>query len=473
MSSRARNRAPADSANRWVVFTVVAAGVFMATVDSSMVNIALPTIMADFNSPLKDTEWVVLVYLLTITSSLLIWGSLSDRLGRYRIYPAGMTVFALGSLACAQAPQLACLTAARFFQAVGAAMMMSTGPAIIKENFPGRRLGRTLGLISVATSLGLMSGPLAGGLIMEFFSWRAIFMVTVPIGLGFALLGAMVIPRRRAEGPARQFSWRSAFIWVAMLVFLSLAITHAAAPDWSRSRLGALFAAFAFLLTVFIVSEKTTAAPFLPHLMLRRRYFAAALACATLSFLVLFTVLIMTPFFLDRVLALPKAKIGLVMMVIPLAVLVVAPTAGRLSENVKARTLTTAGLALSACGAFWLAALTPEASPAGICAKLALLGGGQALFLPPNSASVLKRMEAGHAGKAAALLATARNFGMLLGIGLAGLVFTQSFAASTGGLDMKDFSPEHTGAFMRALRHTFRVAGAIGCVGVLLSWKRE
>ncbi len=120
---------------KWRIFCIVAAGVFMSTLDSSMVNIALPTIMEDFNSSLRNTEWVVLIYLLTITSTLVVWGTLSDRLGRHRIYPLGLFIFALGSLACAFSPKLSCLIGARLCQALGAGMMMSTGPAIIKETF--------------------------------------------------------------------------------------------------------------------------------------------------------------------------------------------------------------------------------------------------------------------------------------------------------------------------------------------------
>ena len=122
--------------NKWLTFSIVACGVFMSTLDSSMVNIALPTIMAEFDSSLKDTEWVVMIYLLTITASLLFWGHLSDRVGRGKIYTTGLITFGLASLFCAMAGQLAVLVGARFFQAIGAPMMMSTGPAIIKETFP-------------------------------------------------------------------------------------------------------------------------------------------------------------------------------------------------------------------------------------------------------------------------------------------------------------------------------------------------
>jgi MFS family permease len=147
----------------WFSFFVVATGVFMSTMDSSMVNIALPAIMDDFSMPLRNTEWVVMIYLLAITATLLFWGYLADRFGRRRIYAFGLFIFALGSLACALAPQLRWLVLARLGQALGAAMMMATGPAMVKEIFPADQLGRGLGLIGVAVSLGLMAGPAVSG----------------------------------------------------------------------------------------------------------------------------------------------------------------------------------------------------------------------------------------------------------------------------------------------------------------------
>jgi len=227
---------------KWHIFSVVASGVYMSTLDSSMVNIALPSIMLDYQSSLKATEWVVLVYLLSITSSLLIWGHLSDRLGRQKIYPCGMLIFAVGSLACAQSPTLNWLVFSRFIQAMGAAMMMSTGPAIIKETFPRGQLGRGLGLIGVAVSLGLMSGPVLGGVLLEFFSWRALFFFTVPIGFLFAVIGRWVIPvpEKKLHSNPEPLNMRSAFFWVCLLSSVSITITYATSPQWSPAYFTAL-----------------------------------------------------------------------------------------------------------------------------------------------------------------------------------------------------------------------------------------
>jgi len=443
----------------------------MSTLDSSMVNIALPSIMRDFDSSLKDTEWVVMSYLLTITATLLFWGHLSDRIGRGRIYSTGMLIFGGGSLACAYAPALSILILSRFLQALGAAMMMATGPAIIKETFPPEQLGRSLGLIGMSVSLGLMSGPSIGGLLLGLYSWRALFFITVPLALLFAFLGTRILP-----GPKRRFSapldWLGALAWATALSFFSLAITHATAADWSMAKLLLASGAGLAALLCFLKLEATVPHPLLAMHLFRKRHFSTAIASAILSFMVLFAVILLTPFHLDLVLGLPPARIGLVMLAIPASILVVSPLAGWLSDSAGARIPSTLGLAISTSGVLLLSGINAETSPLRIAGLLMLLGFGQAMFLSPNSASVLSQTEPNETGAASALLATARNLGMLLGIAQAALIFSLCFRKITGGLDLKDFTPEHTASFLRALHWTLAGAGITGLAGVTISWLR-
>lgn len=458
---------------KWLSFLIVATGVFMSTLDSSMVNIALPTIMKEFHSPLRSTEWVVMIYLLTITASLLFWGHLSDRLGRRKIYSTGLLSFAVGSGACALSPSLAWLIGARFFQALGAAMMMSTGPAIIKETFPAEQLGRGLGLIGVAVSLGLMTGPSVGGLLLELYSWRALFLITVPVGLVFSLFAGHTLPAKANRVVSHTMDWPGSLAWAAALTFAALAITHATAPDWSPTAIICLLLAGTAAGALFIRIESLVQHPLLPISLLRKRFFSMAMISAVFSFMVLFSVIMLIPFYLDRILRLPSSQIGLVMMAIPASVMGVAPLAGWLSDQIGAKILTTSGLLLATAGLYLLTGLTPASTPAAIAARLAVIGCGQALFLSPNSSSVLRHVGRKQAGSSAALLATARNLGMLLGIAQAALVFSLFFSRLTGGLDMKDFSPEQVGPFMAALKGAFWAAAAVGFLGALTSWSRE
>ena len=443
----------------------------MSTLDSSMVNIALPFIMKDFHSSLADTQWVVLIYLLTITATLLFWGHLADRLGRNRIYTAGLLIFGLGSLACAYAPALAFLIAARFCQALGGAMMMAAGPAIIKETFPKEQLGRGLGLIGMAVSLGLMSGPSLGGFLLELASWRSLFFITVPLGLVFAFLASRILP-----GPTRHYSgpldWLGSLAWAAALVLLCLTLTHASSAGWSATGLLLTGTAGAGALVCFLAIEARLPHPLLAMKLFHSRHFSLAIASAILSFMVLFAVILLIPFHLDRVLGLPPSRIGLVMLAIPSSILVVSPLAGWLSDYVGARVISTLGLSVSTLGVFLLTTMQASTPPLVIAGQLLLVGLGQALFLSPNSASVLSHVEADKAGAAAALLATARNLGMLLGIAQGALLFSLFFRGLTDGLDLRDFRPEHTEAFLTALHGALLGAALTGLLGTLASWLR-
>lgn len=443
----------------------------MSTLDSSMVNIALPFIMKDFHSSLNDTQWVVMVYLLTITATLLFWGHLSDRLGRGKIYTAGLLIFGLGSLACAYAPTLPFLVVARFCQALGAAMMMAAGPAIIKETFPREQLGRSLGLIGMAVSLGLMSGPSLGGFLLELASWRVLFFITVPLGLLFAFLAIRILPgpTQHHTGP---LDWLGSLTWATALVLLCLTLTHASSSSWSASRLLLTGSAGAGALGCFIAIEARLPHPLLAMKLFRNRHFTLAIVSAVLSFMVLFGVILLIPFHLDRVLNLPPSKIGLVMLAVPSSILVVSPLAGWLSDYVGTRLISTLGLSVSTLGVFLLATIQTSTPPLIIAGQLMLVGLGQALFLSPNSASVLSHVEASKAGAAAALLATARNLGMLLGIAQGALIFSLYFRGLTNGLDLRDFTPEHTASFLTALHGAFFGAALTGLLGIAASWLR-
>ena len=445
----------------------------MSTLDSSMVNIALPVIMKQFHSPLPVTEWVVLIYLLTITSSLLFWGHISDRFGRGRIYAGGMFIFALGSLACAVSPSLVLLIFSRLVQAVGAAMMMSTGPALIREIFPAEQLGRALGMIGISVSLGLMTGPSVGGFLLDLFSWRAMFLITVPIGIIFFFLAVRILPRTRHHRGA-PIDWFGSLCWALFLSLVSLAISHATSTAWSIGRILLFLLPAGIFFIIFMRIEKKTGHPLLPLELFRQRFFIMGALSAVLSFMTLFSVIMLTPFYLDHIRQLPSATIGLVMMAIPASIFIAAPLAGWLSDKVSSRRfIPTCGLLLSTLGLLLLSQITAGASLSSIGFRLALLGCGQAIFLSPNSSAVLSAMETTRVGTAAALLATSRNLGMLLGIGQSALVFSIVFASLTGGLDMKDFTPAHIEQFMSALKGAFWIAAITGIIGSATSWLRE
>lgn len=470
-----------------LVFFTVAVGVFMSTMDSSMVNVALPMIMKSFHSSLALTEWVVLVYLLTITILLIFWGRLCSVVGYGRIYSFGMLVFSGGSFLCSIAPGIFTLILFRFIQGVGASMMMATGPALIKSIFPVDRLGRGLGLIGISTSMGLMAGPVIGGLLIRWLDWRAIFWVTVPVGLFFYSVGRRHLVNIKNDGqPDSPLALSTIlnhskndlagfFLWAGVVGSTVLTLTYAsyvAAFKSSALYVGCLVIVLTGWL-YFFRHESRQAVPFFPLKLFAKRFFAMAIFSSMLSFAVLFMVLVLTPFYLDRILGFSSDRIGYVMMAVPLSVFIVSPVAGHLHDRVGAKIVATAGLLCCFAGLCWLITLHSESTAFDVAIRLALLGFGQAMFLSPNSASTLAGVPQKKVGVTAGMLATARNFGMVLGAALAGLLFSRHFAAATGGLDLKDFHLALTGEFMSSFKQTFLYGLVISSVAVIFSWFRQ
>ncbi len=460
------------------VLLLVGTGVFMSTLDSSMLNVALPSIMQAFDSSLALTEWVIIVYLLTITVMLLFWGQLSGRYGQESIYNLGALIFAIGSLLCFLGPGIGLLIFFRFTQAVGASMMMALGPALIKSAYPPEQLGRALGRIGIATSLGLMTGPAVSGLLIRWFNWRSIFLLTVPIGLMVYILGrksAQTTKPDSSKAP-RPFDSMGALLWTLAISLTLVMTTHAS--SFSGTEHGSfvlLFTGITAALTCWVLlarQELRHPFPLLPLRLFQERFFSMAMLSAMLSFSVLFFVLLLTPFYLRAVQQLSPDQTGYVMMALPLCVFFVSPLAGALHDRIGAKIVASTGLAICLIGLLLLTTLTAVTSPWRIAGLLAVLGFGQAMFLSPNSAAALAGVNHQQAGVTSSLLATARNMGMLVGTALAGLIFSLYFSHLTGGMDMKDFTPEYTPQFMTALERTFQTAALLAAAGMAASWWR-
>ena len=459
---------------RWLYFLLVATGVLLSTMDSSMINVALPSIMRSFSASLAVTELVVLAYLSTITIFLVFFGHLSDIWGRGQVYLKGMLIFALASMGCYFSPTLSVLIVSRCLQGVGAAMMMSSGPAIIKMVFPVDQLGRGLGLVGLATSCGLMCGPVISGFLIHYFSWRLIFLVTLPVSLAMCVIGHIGLLANLQNIPEksqRDFDWPGFLLWGLIVVVFVTLVSLIENMTIGRYILAAVF--FSALIAIFIWVERHVHQPLLPLELFHQRYFSTAVITSGLSFAVLFVVLLLIPFYLDYILHLSADRIGLVMLAVPLTLIVVSPVSGWLYDTIGARILTTMGLAISCLAIVSMQGLTAISSEWSVAARLALLGSGQAMFLSPNSASVLARVNERYTGVAAGILATARNLGMLLGVGLSGLIFSILYEISSSGGSLHTFKTEDADVFMLSLHWTFGMAGFMAAVGCVLSSLRQ
>jgi EmrB/QacA subfamily drug resistance transporter len=462
-----------QSTNKWVYFSLVAVGVFMSTVDSSIVNLALPVIMKDFTQPLEVMEWVVVSYLLTISALLLTFGRLSDLRGRRWVYCRGFLIFTLGSLLCSVAQSIWLLIAARAFQGIGAAMLMACSPAIVVDVFPPAERGRALGMVGTVVAIGLTTGPALGGFILDHFSWRAIFYINIPIGLTASWAANRILKGGPADvGRREAFDFFGALLLALCLCAFLYLLSHL--KELSHTPLLAVAIALGTVVAggVFLWFEGRTQHPIFNLSLFRLRLFILPVASAAILFAGLFTIVFLTPFYLLHPAGYDVDQAGLLMMVPFVFLSVISPLSGALADRIGSRLLCSVGMLVLSTALFAFSWLGPDASTLQLIWRLALTGLGIAIFLPPNSAAAMGSVPPHQRGIASGTVATARNFGMVFGVALAGTVFNLIFSRLSGGESLKVFRPELTPAFMTAFAIAMRVGSLLAAIGVVVSYLR-
>src|SRR6266699_726326 len=302
-----------EHANKWAVLAILAIGVFMATLDTSIVNISLPTIARYFGVPLNGAiEWVVIAYLVVIAGVLLTTGRLADMIGRKPIWIAGLIIFTTGSAICGASVSLGMLIAARALQGLGGAFIMAVSPAMLTNAFPASERGRALGMNAVIVALGVSVGPTLGGLITEHFTWRWIFFVNVPFGIIGVIATLRVLTERMRRNPGR-FDPLGAVLLGIGLVALTLGLSFGQEWGWNSPLLiGTLVVSVLAIVTLVIV-ETRVVNPIIDFSLLKRRVFLSANVSLILSFLALFAVSFMLPFYLEELRGFSTAEAGLLL----------------------------------------------------------------------------------------------------------------------------------------------------------------
>lgn len=451
---------------RWLILSSVSVGTFMATLDGSIVNIALPKIQESFAVPLATVEWVVVGYLLVIGSVLLPFGRLGEVVTFKRVYLAGFAVFTVASSFCALAPSAAALVLFRIVQGLGAGMLQAMGPAIVARTFgPGER-GRALGLNAISVSIGLSLGPALGGLLTEVGSWRAIFLVNVPVGILAILWAARVLPgERRGEGQA--FDLRGAALSSVALFALLLALINGQAWGWSSPETLGLLAAFAVLGTLFLLTESRVAQPMIDLALFRIRAFSAGLASLVIAFSGLFTATFLLPFLLQQGAGFTPLEAGLLLTPIPITTALVAPFSGSLSDRIGPRLPASAGIAIMALGLLSLTQLPEAFAVPDLVWRLVLVGLGQGLFMSPNSSAILGSVPRQRIGTASGTLAQMRVTGQALGIAISGAVVAVRLPVHAAALG--DQGSAAGQALGMAIQDAFIVAALLCGLGILAS----
>ncbi len=457
----------------WLIFFMVAIGIFMATLDGSIVNIALPSIMADLRVPLATIQWVTMIYLLTVTSLLLSFGRLSDIQGRRMVYSLGLCLFSFGSFFCGIAPSAHWLIGARFFQGLGAAMTMACTPALIVDTFPETERGRAIGMMGTVVASGLTAGPVLGGLLIHYFSWRSIFYINVPIGLLTAAGVFFLLKGSKADITRQEtFDWPGAVLLAILLGSLLMGITHA--YDWGYFSLPtlSLIAISILAATCLIYVETRVKHPILSRSLFAIRLFSMPIIAAVILFVCLFSLVFLMPFYLIHPGGYPVNVVGGIMACIFISLFVVSPFSGALYDRIGSRLLCTLAMAIISCSLFSLSIIPANASFFSIIWRLSLAGIGTALFLPPNSAAAFSAVSPESRGVASATVAAARNLGMVLGVAIAGAIFNSVFFTLSNGLSLKEYHPSLEEIFMESFHIVMLAGGFIAILGMIIAFLR-
>lgn len=455
---------------RWLILAIVLVGTFMSTLDSSIVNVALPTMAKKLSVGIGTIQWVVTSYLIVISASILIFGRIADLRSKKTIYQYGFIIFSIGSLLCGLTNSIQILILARIIQAIGGAMMMSCSQGIITSVFPPNERGRALGLSGTMVALGTMVGPPLGGIMVDAFSWESIFLINVPIGIIAFIVGAKLLPKDENKSN-ESFDLKGAFLFVAFIVSLFWSILSAEDLGWGNTAIIIGFVIAVVSIVLFYIFEKKVEHPLLDFSMFHNSLFTISIICGFISFIVIFCTNIIHPFYLQYVLKIDPSHAGILMIIYPLSIAVIAPISGYMSDKIGSEILTLIGLAVTAAGVFSMGFLTQNSSYIDIILRVAVLGIGNGLFQSPNNSIVMSSIPRQKLGIAGSINALVRNLGMVFGIAFSMTLLYNRMSAKLGHT-VTSFVAGREDVFIYAMKIVYSTAALICVIGIIITFIR-
>jgi EmrB/QacA subfamily drug resistance transporter len=448
----------------WTLLAVCVA-TFMLLLDITIVNVALPPIERALHASFSDLQWVVDAYALALATCVLTAGSLADLFGRKRIFIGGIVLFTLASLACGVANDALFLIVARGVQGLGGAMMFATALALISQEFHGRERGTAFGIWGATVGAAVAVGPLAGGMLTSWLSWRWIFLVNIPIGIGAVVLAARQVPESSDPEHSR-LDPVGLVTLTGGLLCLILALIEGNGRGWSSALILGLFAAASVLLVSFVVSQARGRTTMVDLSLFKRPAFVGAQTTAFAISASMFAMFLYLTLYLQNILGLSALKTGLVFLPLSAVSFVAAPISGRLSAHLPVRALLGTGLALNAI-AMWLMSRVNAGSHWTTLLPGFLVGGvGIGTVNAPLAATAVSTVRQERAGMASGINNTFRQIGIATGIAALGAVFASR-------VDPRAFAPHPDAAarasFVAALHDILLLGAVVAAIGAVLA----
>ncbi len=488
---------PRVHARRWWILSVLCLSLLIITLDNTILNVALPTLVRDLHASASQLEWIVDAYVLVFAGLLLTCGSLGDRLGRKRALVTGMLVFGGFSIVAGFSHSAGQLIAARALMGIGAAIIMPSTLSILTNVFPDNERAKAIGIWAAVSGLGIPLGPVIGGWLLEQYSWGSIFFANLPIVAVTIVSGLILIPESRDPRPAR-LDPLGALLSIAGLAALLYAIIEAPARGWTEQRILISFVVAAVLLILFVFWERQSSHPMLDVTLFKNLRFTAASAALMLNFFALLGTTFFLTQYLQFVLGFSTLQAGVRMIPIAVGIAVAAPLSARLAERFGSKLVVACGLLVVALGVGTFSLATTD-STYGLVLIAMLIGGlGMGLSITPATDSVMGAVPKENAGVGSAMNDTTRQVGGALGVAVLGSLLSTSFsshiadfatglpdaqaalvrnsvgyaaqvAAQLGGAQGQSLLSSANAAFVHAMNTTALAGAAVALLGALIA----
>lgn len=448
------------SKSKFILYTVMI-GAFLSMFDSGVVNVGLPVISEQLKADIDSVQWVTSIYLLIMSALLPILGTLADNFGRRKIYNMGFLVISIFTLLCGFSTSFYMLIIMRILQAVGGAMVMANGLAIVTENYPPSERGKNIGVLATVMAIGSIAGPPLGGIIIGLLGWRSVFYLTFVVSiLGFIASYYSIPADKKEKNKDFKFDYLGSLLLIITIVSFIYGFSNINKMGLSNPIIYSSLLVFLIAFIIFIFLEKKVSHPVVHLSLFNDWVFTSSIIASLISFLTMYSPTVLIPFYYQKVLGISTQQSGLYMMAFPIAMAIISPFSGALSDKIGAVVLTSTGLVINGIALILLANISINTPIYLVLFYMFLMGLSLGLFQSPNNSCIMGSVPKNKLGAANGITQLVKNLGMVIGIAFSVALFTAFLCKGTADYNIR---------FLQSTRNVYYIAAVLSFIGAVIS----